>query len=532
VTIGRAGECDLVVNDSFLSRSHVRVYTEGESLMVEDLGSANGTLLNGSKISQATEVTHGDVLLISGTHVSITHAVDLSDPSSAPTEAPAGVTVLRPLSELLPQGPEQEAAAREDDDALGRYADRLKLLNEVHRALGMSAELDELLELVLDGAFEHLGPEQAIILLVDEDGELLPAAARPPLDEDSSPISQTLVHEVVEKGQAAVAVDIASDDRFAGAQSIIASGARSLLAAPLLDSEGCGVGMIALSSSLHKKIFSEEDLELLASLASVAALRIRNISLAKSAAERDWLEREVALARRVQESLLPKQLPELDGFEIDASNIPSRGVSGDFYQVMERGEGEDHEVIAIVVDVSGKGMAASLLSVGLDTAISVLVEAGTENADEILGEANNLLYRKTPPDKFATAVMVILKPATGQVQWVNAGHNPPLLIRASGEVVELEATGFPLAMLPDGDYTAEEFTLEPGDLLAIFTDGIVEAENPDDEEFQLDRMVEAMMTAIRGDIVGIRESLESELDRFVDGVPYRDDRTLVLLRRT
>ncbi len=155
-----------------------------------------------------------------------------------------------------------------------------------------------------------------------------------------------------------------------------------------------------------------------------------------------------------------------------------------------------------------------------------------KNANEILGEANNLLYHKTPPDKFATAVMVILKPATGQVQWVNAGHNPPLLIRASGEVTELEATGFPLAMVPGGEYGAEQFNLEPGDLLALFTDGIVEAENPEDEEFQLDRMVEAMMMAVHGDIAGIRESLDAELERFVQGVPYRDDRTLVLLRRS
>ena len=150
---------------------------------------------------------------------------------------------------------------------------------------------------------------------------------------------------------------------------------------------------------------------------------------------------------------------------------------------------------------------------------------------DIFGQVNRHLFQKTSPAKFATGVLAILDPTIGTVRYVNAGHNPPLLVRTSREVVQLEATGFPLAMTPDSEYTAEEIILEPGDLLVLFTDGIVEAQNPEGDEFELDGLVEFLIDEFDSDVHAIRVSLERRLDEFARGVPFGDDRTMILVRR-
>lgn len=530
LTLGRAPDCDVVIDDAVLSRKHLRFTIADGSLLVEDLGSSNGTLLNGVLVSEPTAVTEGDVLRASRTEITVSKGEAPAPPARPAAEAPpvpeaGGVTVLRPLTQLLPSEPAPAAGAG-DDAALRRYADRLKLLTELHRALGESITTEDLLELVLDGAFRHLRPEGAIVLLDGGDG-LEVAARRPETDAGSAPpVSATLVAEVVEKRQAALAVDVRSDERFSAAESILASGALSLCAAPLVHDEEC-FGMIALSSGLQVKVFDEEDLELLAALASVTALRLRSIALAEDAAERQRLESELDFARRLQMSLLPKALPEVDGYSVAARNEASRGVSGDYYQAAE----VDGGALLLIADVCGKGMGASLLAASLEATCSALIEAGVVEPAAILEGASQALYQRTPPDRFATAFLVAAAAEPGRVVWVNAGHNPPLVFRAGGEVEELEATGFPLGMVPGSEYEPQELDLEAGDLLMMFTDGIVEAEDPAGEQFQLDRLVALVIEHSGEPLDAIADAIDAALDDFAAGTPFSDDRTVVMLRR-
>ncbi len=544
LVLGRAPDCDLVINDAVLSRRHLRFFESEGALFVEDLGSSNGTYLNGRRLEAPTAVTTGDVVRASQTEVGIHPPVPkpAAEPEAEPADPPPaqppaaqppsanpasaggdGVTMLRPMTELLPAEPAPAAAG---DDALQRYADRLKLLTELHRALGESIAVDELLELVLDGAFEHLQPEEATVLLSSDDG-LEVRAWRSVADDDApDKVSETLVREVVERGQAALAFDLQSDERFADSKSLLASGAKSLCAAPLLYEEEC-FGMISLSSGLQHKSFDEEDLELLAALASVTALRLHNLILAESAAEREKLESELAFARKLQVSLLPKSLPELDGFSIAAQNDASRGVSGDYYQA----SGLEDEALVLIVDVCGKGMGASLLAASLEATCSALIEAGITSPADVMAGANQALYQRTPPDRFATAFMVAANANENTVRFVNGGHNPPLVIRTSGEVEELEATGFPLGMVPGAEYEIGEVTLEPGDLLAMFTDGVVEAENPSGEQFQDERFIALLKENAHRPLDEISDAVDQALLAFADGTPFHDDRTLVMLKR-
>ncbi len=369
LVLGRASSSDLVLEDRFLSRNHSRVFRDGERLMIEDLGSRNGTLLNGQRVRAPQPLAPGDVIKISGSVISVLEAGAASPP--VPPSIPSGLaehTIFRSASGLLQSHVAADSRQIEGEEALRRYADRLNLLNEVHRALGGSMELGELLELILERVFDHLRPEQGAIFLKRDDGELEQAASRSVSSAAAEAFySRSLVHEVTEKGLAALVLDVESDERFQAAQSILSTGIRSLVAAPLLDDKGA-VGMIVLSSRAGVRQFSEGDMELLVSLASVAALRIRNVALLEEAAERRRLEQELALGRRIQVAALPATLPEVPGYALHAGNVPSRGVSGDYYQVLERqpAAGNEPEVVLMVADVSGKGIAASLLTHSLE----------------------------------------------------------------------------------------------------------------------------------------------------------------------
>jgi len=523
LVVGRAMDADLTLSDPFLSRRHSRFFRTGTDLFVEDLGSRNGTIVNGQAIQQATLVRPGDVVKISNSVIAV-----LADAPARPPEPADDFldgTVFRRASELLDR---QSAPAAANAADLRRYAERLKLLNEVHQALGRSLTLEELLELILDRAFDHLRPDRGAILLKETDGGYRPAASRSSLGgPEGLAFSRSLVREVAEKGMAAIVFDVQADERFAAAQSMLLSGIRSLVAAPLLDPEG-SLGLIVLESRAGVRQFSEEDLELLVSLAAVAALHLRNLALALEAAERRRLQEELALARRIQVALLPDRLPQVPGWELYGGNIPSRGVSGDYYEVVTRGEGR--ECVLMVADVAGKGMAASLLTVSLQALSTGPIEDGLP-PDEICARLSRQLYRRTPPEKYATAFLGILEPATGRLRYTNAGHNPPLVLRAAGTAEELGSTGVPIGLLPQATYSAAETILGPGDVLVLYTDGLVEAADPETNEYGLERLQEVCLNARGETCEGLARILGRDLEEFARGVPFADDRTLVLARR-
>jgi sigma-B regulation protein RsbU (phosphoserine phosphatase) len=539
LVVGRAAGCDLPLADPFLSRQHSRFFHRDGQLLVEDLGSRNGTMVNGRLIEGPTEVLPGDVIQISGSVLTLLDRRALAPPAADLLNADSS-TVYRPAADLLEihdSGAAAAAAAQGGEAALRHYAERLKILNEVHQALGRSITLDALLELILDRVFDHLRPEQGVIILKRPDGEMVRAASRAVDARQAESVellgSRSLVREVADKGLAALVLDAQTDVRFAGAQSITISGVRSLLAAPLLDREGT-LGMIVLGSKVAVRQFTEEDMELLVCVASVAALYIRNLALVEESAERRRLAEELAMARRIQLALLPPCLPELAGYELHGGNIPSRGVSGDYFAVAPRqaaaADGGGRECVLMVADVSGKGMAASLLTASLEAFAAGPIEDGLA-PDEICAKLSRLLYRRTPPEKYATAFVAALDLESGAVRYANAGHNPPLILRASGEIEELGPTGVPIALLPDTDYGGALARLAPGDTLLLYTDGIVEANDPEGEEYGVERLRAVCRRHCRAGCADLAAALDADLDAFVRGVPFADDRTLLMARR-
>jgi phosphoserine phosphatase RsbU/P len=520
--IGRGEDCGVRLSDLQVSRHHSRFSLRGGELWVEDLGSHNGTRVNGQAISAPRRLADLDLVEISSHRMSVR---DTAASGRSNTTGSGLNAVFRDASVLIARTP-PAVGAPDAEAQLRRYAERLRLVNEVHAALAVSPSRDELLALILDRVFRHLRPEQAAVLLLGADGEAVIAASRPlGMPTNQLFTSRSLVREVVDKRLAALVVDAPTDERFAAAQSMLQAGVRSVLAAPLLTAERT-LGLVVLSSRLTAKQFSDEDLELLVSLASAAALHLHNLELARATEEHRRLEQELTLARRIQVALLPERLPEIPGFALLGGNVPSRGVSGDLYTVAVREE----DCVLMVADVSGKGMAASLLGASLEALSVGPIEVG-HDADEICLRVSRRLFQRTPPEKYATAFVAILNPTTNALRWCNAGHNPALLVRTDGSVEKLAKGGHPLGLLALTTYRAEASQLGPGDLLVIYTDGVTEACDSSDEEYGIERLAEVCRMHRGGGLVQLRQAIEDSLAAFVRGTPFADDRTLLLLKR-
>ena len=385
VVVGRSPRAGLPIADPLLSREHARLTRGPDAWLVEDLASHNGTYLNGQRLSKPTCLRPGDVLSLGGSRISV------RSPGRAREDRVSTGNLLRPAAELLDR--HLAPPGQDEVEALQRHAAGLRVLIDVHQALSRPITLDALLELILDRAFAHLGPEEAGIFLRVPAGDFACVATRSIHGVGRRPLCSThLELEVAEKGMAALVTDVSEDERFADAESLLRAGVRTVLAAPLLDPEG-SLGMIVLGSGERTRTFTADDLELLVSLASAAALRIRNVALTLEAADRRRMAEEMASARAIQEGLLPGTMPAVEGWELCAVNRPSAVVSGDLYSARVRGD--PGELVVMISDVAGKGLSASLVGASLEALCAGPVEAGFP-PDEIFARVTSRLLRRTP----------------------------------------------------------------------------------------------------------------------------------------
>jgi serine phosphatase RsbU (regulator of sigma subunit) len=498
--LGRSPLRGVALADPLLAPVHLRFLRGPEGWRAEDL--AGGATLNGKPLD-GTPLCPGDLLSLGATRIEVI---------------------------ALGNGGPPKATSRSDAEALRStlrwYEERLEILNEVQQDLAGPVREEEVLALVLDMVFKHLGPEQASLFLFERGGGL--RIANRQLREDVEPLELPvgLLGEASSWGPTAK-VFAAAEVRGALEGASLAPGVRSVVVSPLVGPGG-PTGLLALGSRSEPGRFSGQDLDLLASLASAAALRLHSLALAEEAAERQRLREEIALARRIQVALLPSSFPEVPGYETYGVNLPHEGVSGDYFMLLPRAGGG--ELVLWVADVCGKGIGASLLMASLEALAAAPIEEGHEPR-EVLSRVSKLLYERTPAEKYATATLAVLCPGTGVVRYASAGHNPALLVRAEGRVEWLGSTGLPIGLLVDRRYRQREFSLAGGDLLALYTDGITELRDPEGEEFGTERLAGVLRASRERPLPEVVAELERAMAAFARGVPYDDDRTLVLLRR-
>jgi sigma-B regulation protein RsbU (phosphoserine phosphatase) len=306
-------------------------------------------------------------------------------------------------------------------------------------------------------------------------------------------------------------------------------GARYLLGTPV-EVENGPRGMLVVGDKESRRgvgPFPASDRRTLALFANQAAIALENARLHLEALDKERLEREMQLAAEIQRRILPKGAPQIPGLQLIGWNRPARQVGGDYYDLFHMGEGR---VGLVVGDVSGKGIPAALMVSTLHSALRLLLDRN-ELGPSLLELLNRHIMDSSTPNKFITMVLGELDLRTGVLRYLNAGHNPGLLLRQDGSVEEMGAGGLPLGLLPAARFQAAEIFLGPGDLLCLYSDGITECESIRGEEFGMGRLVDLLRARRDRPLPEVLEAIQVDTGRFSEGLPQGDDQTVVLARR-
>ncbi len=287
------------------------------------------------------------------------------------------------------------------------------------------------------------------------------------------------------------------------------------------------IGYILLGSKISKQPFGEADLEFLSTLVSQAVISLENARLFEETLEKQRMEEELNVARTIQKKLLPKTLPEIEGYQLYGMNDSSKQVGGDYFDVIAI---DEHRYALAIGDVSGKGVPASLLMANLQAALRVQMTPQLDLA-HVVGKLNDLIYQNTGLDKFITFFIGILDTRTHRFTYVNAGHNNPILRSAAGALTFLDVGGIILGIMPGYQYKTGTLEFAPGDMLLTYTDGVNEAVNPREEEFgdeALNELVRRSAAATPRDLV---EEILAAITAFAEGAPQADDITMLAVKR-
>jgi len=522
LAIGRSSGNDVVLDDTSISRSHARLVWRDGEVSLEDLGSRNGSMVNGQRISAPHPVRPGDTLVLGAVPLTLAEQVRGQVKLEEGPGAPGQVSMILSLDQLRDL---RGGGAR--DQAQQHWRDALAIVHEMSLDLLGDQPVQAMLEKLLEQLFAFLKPSRGAVFLKQE-GVLRQVYVRSGASRDAAiRLSRTMVEAGVERREAMLVNNPMLDARLAQAESMVQSGAASIMTVPLAH-EGEVVGLVYLDAGPQRAAFTDEDLTFVAAMGHLAAAKIEQLRMAEELLKKRDLDKEMAVARQIQERLLPASVPVLEGYELFGSNVSCRQVSGDLYGFWPRPDGRLWIVIA---DVAGKGVGPGLLMATFQAYMQAWSETGM-NSGELAGKISAALGRSTTPNRFITAFLALLDPATGTLEATNAGHNPVLLLRAGGQTELLESQGFPLAMFPGGDYPLATRTLEPGDLLVLYTDGITEAADAQGDEFELGGLEAAVRAHRHLPLPELHGQLQAALDRFTGGAALSDDRTVVLVRRT
>ncbi len=539
VIIGRHPSCEIVLDEGAVSRQHAKIYARGGHYLVEDLNSRNGTYLNNRPINQATRLLDGDRIQICERYFAfqLQDAVDGSGskpttPSNAASIASILIDDAQELSNPSIMSQMEVASHHEGSShALSPQA-RLTAMMDITRALAKTIGLEEVLPTVLDCLFDMFRQvDRGFIVLNDEAKGLLPLASkvRRDADDENIRLSRTIVKHVLDSQQAIISADAAEDSRFDLSQSISDFRIRSLMCAPLIDADGKSIGVIQLDTLRNTVGFTDEDLEILATVAMQAGLAIDNARLHQKALSQQSMERDLELAHEVQHRLLPSEPPLVENYELYDFYRPADKVGGDYFDYIVL---DDGRVAVIVADVVGHGVAAALLMAKF-SAEARFALATTDMAANAMIKLNKSIAG-LQLDRFITAVLVVLEPQIHQCSIVNGGHPPPVIRRRDGSIEQLSSddSGLPIGIFDDYEYRQTKLMLEPGDVLALYTDGINEAHNVNDEMFGNHRVIESMIAVSEPTAISIGEAIMREIRQFIAGGVQTDDICLVTLGRS
>jgi phosphoserine phosphatase RsbU/P len=404
------------------------------------------------------------------------------------------------------------------------YEDRgLGAICQATNALVAHQPLPEFFGKVLEAVLDSIPGQRTAIVLVDGQPPVPTVkATRTRSGAEIGAIRLDIVQRALEERKAILVRDIFGSADSWASLAVSVHPVRSVLCAPLWSTtnkkgDGRLLGLVYLDSQRDRPPLTDRDLHILMMLANITATKIENARLLEASVRNQRIEDDVQRAAEIQSELLPRCSPTIDGYCVCGSTKPCRMVGGDYFDF----ENDGKSLHMALADVSGKGTGAAMLTVALRATVRAHWRWGDLN--EATARINQTFHENVPPDRYATFFLARLDPDTGRLEYVNAGHNRPLLIRPNGQWSRLEVGGTVLGAFADSTYDQDTVVLEPGACLIVFSDGISDAW-PDQDE--ADRhLVDFVLARKRGEVAALRAEIFSAVDR------TNDDRTLIIVER-
>ncbi len=410
--------------------------------------------------------------------------------------------------------------------------DRLSLLYRLTQTFNSTLDLDEVLNRVMDEVIKAVHAERGFLMLLDEEEKLSFRVARgmdqKEIDEPQFEVSRSVIEQVVKDKKAILTSDAQMDERFSMRQSILVKGLRAILCVPLMVKEKI-TGVIYTDNRIQAGIFRDDDLELLNSIASNAAIAIENARLYQVAIEQGRMEREMQMARKVQSGLLPHSIPKHPGWEFSATWIPAREVGGDYYDFISI---QDDRLGVLIADVTDKGMPAALFMASARNIVRSCVD-GKKSPNECLTKANQLIASESDDNMYVSMFYFCLDLPRYEATYVNAGHNPALFYKKQDKsLTTLDRTGMWLGVDSTSAYSQSVITMEKGDLILLYTDGVTDAIDQSEQDFGMDRLKDVLLKHADAGTDEILQSIMDAIHSFCGDIVPFDDITLVLIKRS
>jgi serine phosphatase RsbU (regulator of sigma subunit)/pSer/pThr/pTyr-binding forkhead associated (FHA) protein len=517
ISIGRASDCSIPIKDRYLSRRHAEIIAVGKQWVLKDLGSANGTYLNGSRVDADIPLKAGDRIRLGDTELVFETAEKNTDRFIAVQETPASPTIAIPVREITDRPEEQNI-------------DRLQTLTQLARELIEDRPMEQLFGFIVDSIMKHLHPSRAAVALLGPDGRSftkVEVRRQDPQDTSELTISHTLLTDIVHEKKALAYIDVTGNEKLSRAQSIIMQGIHSILCAPMMIGDAV-VGVLYVDYLFTQRSISEDDVRLVAQIGRFAAIKLETTRLREESIQKRIMDEELRTASTIQRRLLPDAPKGVDGFNFVGSNQPCRTVSGDYYDFVVRPDGRVYFVIG---DVSGKGVTAGLMMAGLQVAFRIFSKSDPDPATFVT-QLNVALKENLPQSKFVTLFLGRLDTTTGEIEYVNAGHTPPLLLTRDG-AAEMTESDLLLGVISRAEFVNRKLQLARGDSLILFTDGVTEASNRDGIDLGPGRIAKAIGSMHGQPATAIAQQVgETVLEHVGDAENLDDDVTLVIVSRS
>lgn len=524
MTVGRSKEADMVVNDKTVSREHAIIEMVGENgaVFVTDNGSRNGTTINGVVVTDRTEIHEGDVVMFGQVEFKVTSADQATSLISRPNTAK--------LSDIVPEKSVFLSLQEALKPLPSKVTDRPEVMTtlfEMSKILVLPEPKEVMLEKTLQLVSKVIPAERLAVLSTRENNEIETSAYLLTSGKDPGTfnLSNTIIQEILEE-KSSILIDPKDDPRFASQESIILSEIKSAMATPLFDS-GKVLGILYVDTTNPHHQYNDEYLRLLASFGNLIASRLLNYELLHERQEKQMFEAELKRASMIQRNLLLTNLPQIEGYDIHAFQEQCRMVGGDLYDVTTLPDGT---VLFMVADVSGKGMGGALLMSNILASFRILYKESNFSLSKVVKQVSVQLFTYSAAEDFATLFIGLLDPKASKLTYINAGHNPPYLVRENGKLELLEPSGIMIGAFDFADWPESVVEFNEGDHLIVFTDGVVEADN-NDQLYGEPRLENLLKEKAAADCKHLVDAIVDDVLRFVDDSPRSDDITMLAIKR-